>query len=151
MGPRLTPGPAQGNRFRWLFPTSESKSSKDRQASLHRRPLLSFLAIYHHQGLTTHPNRSTMSATRCSRPVLGQAGPSTCRRCRTFVSASRLFPQPPPDPHRRLASTQSSQTDWLGWIKKPGFLDRSTGTGKALLFAGLVSHALYVRVTRADV
>jgi len=82
-------------------------------------------------------------ASQSTRPLL--KAPGRCRRCqRTYISSSRFYPQPPLDPHRRLASTTTATTknDWLklDWLK-PSFLRSESDTGgKALMFAGLVSH-----------
>ena len=71
------------------------------------------------------------------------AGPSKLarvprqRRDRRGIVTS-LFPQPPVD-HRRLASTSTTQTDWLAWLKKAALQRTPDDGSKALLFAGLVS------------
>jgi hypothetical protein len=43
--------------------------------------------------------------------------------------------------HRRSASTSTSQTDWLSWLKKAAAIPvgDAAASRKALLFAGLVS------------
>ncbi|RSH91260.1 hypothetical protein EHS25_009559 [Saitozyma podzolica] len=75
--------------------------------------------------------------SRCTPPPSRQAR-------RSLSSLPRLFPQPPPDPRRRAASTSSAETDWLSWLRKGAALGMG-GSGpsashKALLFAGFGSY-----------
>ena len=58
-----------------------------------------------------------------------------------------LFPQPPID-HRRSASTSTSQTDWLTWLKTTALQKKEQDGSKALLFAGLVSLYHFVSTDR---
>lgn len=99
-------------------------------------------------------SRATIFATRnaTAGPSRLCSFPSPPQRClqrlprieRDTVDGRRgiitsLFPQPPLD-HRRSASTSTSQTDWLSWLRKAAS-SRSANpevSRKALLFAGLV-------------
>jgi hypothetical protein len=64
---------------------------------------------------------------------------------RTLVSLPQFLTTPRPDPRRRSASTTSTQTDWLAWLKNAAAFRVGADGGsesKAFLFAGLVSHLL---------
>ncbi|ORY32256.1 hypothetical protein BCR39DRAFT_523603 [Naematelia encephala] len=61
---------------------------------------------------------------------------------RQIVTLPRLFPQPPAQPYARSATTTTSNTDWLAWLKKASAFKTSSDErqgGTALLFAGLGS------------
>lgn len=88
------------------------------------------------------PSRRPFPSPRQRCLVPPRAAPQ--RQRRSLVTS--LFPQPPMD-HRRSASTSTSQTDWLSWLRKAAAIPvgDAAASRKALLFAGLVS-VVYARL-----